>query len=165
MFVWRWHYRYDTVLMHGGIQGSIVYMYDAFGVHGNLYVEVIRTQCLMAKHENGPHDDTHHVWCRRKLLIPFYVQGLWCSICRRSSLKYEAWKWIKMGVKCELWIKVGDFRLEWQFGTPMFFVRLVMMHTECVRFGGFKGENYGKGKWTQTQIHRKARITGTKGEL
>ena len=30
---------------------------------------------------------------------------------------------------------------------------------------GNKGENYGKGRWTQTQSHRKARIRGTKGEL
>ena len=59
------------------------------------------------------------------------VWSLWCSICRRSSLKYEAWKWIKMGVKWKLWIKMADFLLEWQFSTPMFFVHLVMicMHT------------------------------------
>ena len=30
----------------------------------------------MAKHENGPHYDTHHVWCRWKLLIRFRVQGM-----------------------------------------------------------------------------------------
>ena len=41
--------------MHGGIQGDIIYMCDEFGVHGKLYVEVIRTSCFMAKHENGPH--------------------------------------------------------------------------------------------------------------
>ena len=39
----RWRYGYDIVLMHGGIQGDIVYMCDEFGVHGKLYVEVIRT--------------------------------------------------------------------------------------------------------------------------
>ena len=38
-----WRYGYDTVLMHGGIQGDIVYMCDEFGVHGKLHVEVIRT--------------------------------------------------------------------------------------------------------------------------
>ena len=30
----------------------------------------------MAKHENGPHHDTNHVWHGQKLLITFYVQGL-----------------------------------------------------------------------------------------
>ena len=34
---------YNTVLMHGGIQGNIIYMCDEFGAHGKLYVEVIRT--------------------------------------------------------------------------------------------------------------------------
>ena len=29
-----------TVLMHGGVQGDIVYMCDKCGVHGKLYVEV-----------------------------------------------------------------------------------------------------------------------------
>ena len=81
MFVWitvssRWHYQYDTVLMHGCIQGDIVYMCDEFGVHGKLYVEVIRTSCFMAKHENGSDHDTQHVWHGRKLLITFDVQGL-----------------------------------------------------------------------------------------
>ena len=81
MFVWipvssRWHYGYDTVLMHGGIQGDIVYMCDKFGVQfvWKLYGEVIGTWCFMAKHENGWHHDTHYV-CRR-LLITFHVQVL-----------------------------------------------------------------------------------------
>ena len=82
MFVWipvssRWRYWYDmTVLMHGGIQGNMVYMCDEIGEHGKLYVEVIRTWCFIAKHENGSHHDTHHVWQRRKLLITFHAQDL-----------------------------------------------------------------------------------------
>ena len=81
MFVWipvsnSWRDGFDTVLMQGGIQGDIVYMCDEFGSHRKLYVEVIRTWCFMARHENGPHHDTHHVWRRRKLLITFHVQGL-----------------------------------------------------------------------------------------
>lgn len=32
----RWHYGYDTELMHGSIQGNIVYMRDEFGVHEKL---------------------------------------------------------------------------------------------------------------------------------
>ena len=126
MFVWipvssRWRYRYDTVLMHGGIQGDIVYMCDEFGVHGKLYVEVIRTSCFMAKHENRLDHNTQ--------LLIFKVWGWYwvnwksvvfnLSIC--SSLKYTTWKWIKMGVKWELWIKIAYFLVEWQFGTSMFF--------------------------------------------
>ena len=147
MFVWipvssRWRYQYDTVLMHRGIQGDIIYMYDEFGVHGKLYVEVKRTWCFMAKHENGSHHDTTifdigesfwYFWCSRSEDDTEWIGSLWCSICRRSSLKYEAWKLIKMGVKGELWIKIADFLLEWEFGNPMFIARLVMihMHTKC----------------------------------
>ena len=45
MFVWfpvssRWRYGYDSVSMHGDIQGEIVYICDKFGVHGKLYIEV-----------------------------------------------------------------------------------------------------------------------------
>ena len=29
--------------MHGGFEGDIIYMCDEFGVHGKLYVEIIRT--------------------------------------------------------------------------------------------------------------------------
>ena len=43
----RWRYGYDTVLMTQ-----------------SLYVDVLRTWCFMAKHEKGPHHDTHHVWRR-----------------------------------------------------------------------------------------------------
>ena len=44
IFVWIpvsswWHYGYDTVPMHGAIQGEIVYLCDEFGVDGKLYVE------------------------------------------------------------------------------------------------------------------------------
>ena len=81
MFVWipvtsRWYYGYDTVLIHGGIQGDTVNICDEFDEDGKLYVEVIRTSCFMVKHENGPHHDTHLVWRRRKLLITFHSQGL-----------------------------------------------------------------------------------------
>ena len=96
MFVWilvssRQGYGYDTVLMHGGIQGDIVYMCDEFGVHGKLHVEVIRTWCFMAKHDNVPHHDTHHIWHRWKLLITFQLQGLRmilieCEVCGVESV-------------------------------------------------------------------------------
>ena len=78
----------------------------------------------MVKHENGWHHDTHHVWRRWKFLITFHVQCLrmilsemeacGVQICRRILLKYEVTKWIKMGVKWELWIKMANFLLEWQ---------------------------------------------------
>ena len=83
MFDWiplssQWRYGYDTALMHRGIEVDIIYMCDEFGVHGTwkLYVEVIRTWCFMAKHENGWHHDTHHFWHGRNLLITFHLQGL-----------------------------------------------------------------------------------------
>ena len=48
-----WRYGYDTVLMHRRIQGDALYMCAQFGVDGKLYVDVLGTFCLMAKHQNG----------------------------------------------------------------------------------------------------------------
>ena len=75
MFVWipvssRWRYGSDTVLIHGGI-----HMCDEFDVDGKLYVEVLRTWCIMAWKWTAP----WHPPCLTltpKLLITFHLQGL-----------------------------------------------------------------------------------------
>ena len=44
---------------------------------------------------------------------------------------------------------------------------LTFMSTGNLKMSGFKGEHYGKGRWTQTHIIRgqEAALRGTKGEL
>lgn len=54
------------VLMRRRVQGNTLYMYEQFGLDGKLYVEVIVTLCFMAKHQNGPNNHSHQVWCMRK---------------------------------------------------------------------------------------------------
>ena len=50
--------------------------------------------------------------CSRSENDTEWIGSLWCSVCRGSSLKYEAWKWIKMGGKLGTlnqngWLPVG----------------------------------------------------------
>ena len=96
MFVWLpvssgWHCDDDTVLMHRYIQGDSLYIPERFGVEGELYVEVTRTWCFMAKDLNWPHHHGQQVWCRRKLLTGFHLQGLRmiltdCEVCCVKSV-------------------------------------------------------------------------------
>ena len=71
-----WGYDDDTVLMHRYIQGDSLYIPERFGVEGELYVEVTRTWCFMAKDLNWPHYHSQEVWRRQKLLTGFHLQGL-----------------------------------------------------------------------------------------
>ena len=80
-----------TVLMHRYIQGDSLYIPERFGVEGELYVEVTRTWCFMAKDLNWPHHHGQQVWCRRKLLTGFHLQGLRmiltdCEVCCVKSV-------------------------------------------------------------------------------
>ena len=91
MFVWiplsnRWHYGYDTVLIHGGIQGDIVYMCDEFGVHGKLYVEIIRPWCFIEKHENGPHNAGQKTSSKRHVNRMMFV---WLPVSSRWHYGYD----------------------------------------------------------------------------
>ena len=90
-----------------------------------MYAEVRRTLCNLHKYKMDYRWKMGYVSRSRSEDDNEWLGSLWCSIC---WLKHEAWKWIKMGVKWELWIKMADFLLEWQFGSPIFFVRLVMIH-------------------------------------
>ena len=74
-----------------------------------LYSEAWHPQCLTLLKAFG------NCSCSRSEDDTKWIGGLWCSICRGVSLKYEAWKLIKIGVQWELWIKMADFPLEWQF--------------------------------------------------
>ena len=80
-----WHYGYDTDLMHRCIQGNSLYIPERFGVEGELYVEVTRTWCSMAKDWNWLHRHNQQVWRRIKISITFHLQddtewlwSLWC---------------------------------------------------------------------------------------
>lgn len=121
MFVWLlvssgWRYWSDTVLMQRRIRGNNLYMCEQYGVDGKLYVGVMMSSCFMAKSGNGwQHRHAQQEALRRKTVMFTVWRWDWVTvICRRTSLKYQAWKWIK----------TVDFLLDWQLGS----MRLVMIH-------------------------------------
>ena len=134
-------YAYRILFMYVHV-GSVINWYETYfpcPVDGTMdsivYGEVIRTWCFRVKHH-----DTHHVWRRQKLLITFRIKAWRWYWVNWKSVVFNLWeKFINVhgmemnqnGVKWKLWIKMSDFLS--QFGTPMYFVRLVMihMHTEC----------------------------------